>query len=248
MYSYDDDFYDYIADGASYAAGVIVPALLGLLPEAPRSVLDVGCGQGAWLAVWHRAGVVVHGIDGDYVDRQRLLVDQDSFSACDLRQEFELQRRFDLVQCLEVAEHLPPSSAGALVASLCRHSDMVLFSAAPPGQGGENHVNEQSYGFWRDRFAEQGFQLYDPVRRLVLDDAQVKPWYRYNPFLYLREGAVENAHRALAEFRLAPGAEPPDLSPRAYRLRKRLVALLPVAAMTGLATAKKTLFNVVSRS
>jgi|SoiMethySBSTD1v2_1073268.scaffolds.fasta_scaffold943410_2 hypothetical protein len=37
--------------------------------------------------------------------------------------------------------NLPASSAAMLVARLCRHSDVALFSAAQPGQGGEGHVN-----------------------------------------------------------------------------------------------------------
>jgi hypothetical protein len=34
---------------------------------------------------------------------------------------------------------------------------MVLFSAAPPGQGGEHHVNERTYEFWRGLFARHGY-------------------------------------------------------------------------------------------
>ncbi|WP_435201864.1 hypothetical protein [Qipengyuania sp. 902] len=53
----------------------------------------------------------------------------------DLSQPFDLAQRFDLVQTLEVAEHLPETSARDFVASIARHGDIVLFSAAVPGQG-----------------------------------------------------------------------------------------------------------------
>ena len=245
MYTYDADFYDYINSGARHAAQLLAPGLVERLPSAPRSVLDVGCGAGAWLAAWQQLGVDVCGVDGDYVDRERMLIDPALFIPHDLARPFDLGRQFDLVQCLEVAEHLPEEVAVSLVTCLCRHGDIVLFSAAPPGQGGENHVNERPYAYWRDLFAAQGFAMYDAVRPLLAADTEVKPWYRYNMFLYLRESALESTHQRLAATRVAREQTPPDLSPALYRLRKRLVALLPVRAMTGAAVLKKTLFNAL---
>jgi SAM-dependent methyltransferase len=247
MHEYDDAFYRYISEGAAYAAAAVAPALEGALGRKLESVLDVGCGAGAWLSVWRDRGATVCGLDGDYVNRRSLLITPEEFSVQDLRQPFDLQQRFDLVQCLEVAEHLPAEVSAGLVACLCRHSDLVMFSAAPPGQGGENHVNEQTYEFWRDRFAEQGYRMYDPIRRAIGADAKVKPWYRYNIFVYVKENTLDSTHRALATCRVANNRPPADLSPRLYRLRKRLVRLLPVAAMTGMAMAKKTLANAVVR-
>lgn len=52
-------------------------------------------------------------------------------------------RRFDLAMTIEVAEHLTPVRADSFVEDLTRLSDVVLFSAAIPAQGGINHVNEQ---------------------------------------------------------------------------------------------------------
>jgi len=49
---------------------------------------------------------------------------------------------------LEVAEHLEPSSAGTIVQSLVSLSDVFLFSAAFPGQGRTNHINEQPHSYW----------------------------------------------------------------------------------------------------
>jgi hypothetical protein len=47
-----------------------------------------------------------------------------------------LDRRFDLVQSLEVAEHITPAASEAFVEDLARHAErFVLFSAAPPGKG-----------------------------------------------------------------------------------------------------------------
>ena len=77
------------------------------------------------------------------------------------------------VQCLEVAEHLPLPSAAILVDSLVKHGDIVLFSAAPKGQGGDHHVNEQDYEFWRQQFARHGYVPFDFLRPLLLNDDQI---------------------------------------------------------------------------
>lgn len=199
------------------------------------SVLDVGCGQGAWLSVWRELGVDhVLGIDGEYVDRERLYIAADRFVTQNLRSGFDLDTRFDLVQCLEVAEHLPASSARTLVSSLTRHADMVLFSAAAKGQGGENHINEQSYEYWRGIFAENGFIPLDCLRRSVLEDQSIEPWYRYNMFLYVRNSELNSLPESLRLELVPDGESLKDLSPRVYKIRKALVRLLPVTVVTAL--------------
>lgn len=248
MHHYDAEFYRYIAEGSLRSARRVIAALRELVALPLDSVLDVGCGAGAWLAAWKEQGSEVFGVDGAHVSPSSLIIEAREFRAHDLRHALDLGRRFALVQCLEVAEHLPAESAPVLVASLCRHSDLVLFSAAPPGQGGESHLNERPYGYWRDHFAAQGYVLYDPLRRRILGDDGVMPWYRYNTFLFVRDGALPELHRRLADARVAPGVAVPDLSPWSYRLRKLVVARLPVTASTRIATIKKRFFNLLGRS
>ncbi len=241
MYEYDDDFYGYINQGSIDSARVVLPALLAVLPHPVQSVLDVGCGAGAWLTVWKSLGAEPLGLDGNYVRPEQLLISPGEFSAVDLSASFSLDRRFDLAQSLEVAEHLPAASAAGFVDSLCRHSDMVLFSAAPPGQGGENHINEQPYEFWRDLFWKQGYEMHDPIRAALRDNKAVKPWYRYNTFLYVSERCKPEVRTALSASRVERGRAVADVSPSIYRLRKRVVGLLPVAVSTAIATLKKKL-------
>ena len=146
MTNYNSTFFEYVNSGAIRSAEQILPLLLDKL--AIKSVLDVGCGQGAWLSVWQRLGMSdVTGIDGAYIDREKLLVSTMSFIPACLSEAFNLERRFDLVQSLEVAEHLAKDSADLLIESLVRHGDLILFSAAPKGQGGDHHINEQDYEY-----------------------------------------------------------------------------------------------------
>lgn len=247
MYKYNENFYQYINEGAVKSAEVVVPTILDLLPNRVNSVLDVGCGVGAWLSVWKRHGCTVSGLDGAYVDRGKLLVNSEEFIDCDLTKKFSQGRRFDLVQCLEVAEHLPESAAAQLIEGLCEHSDLVVFSAAAPGQGGENHLNEKGYDYWRDLFKSNDYQMYDGIRAKVVGNLSVKPWYRYNVFIFVNRKKLPDVHHALGPCAVDPTTLPKDISPMLYRLRKMLISFLPVKAQTLMAILKKSLFNLVSK-
>lgn len=146
-------------------------------------MVDVGGGAGAWAKVWEEAGVTTTLVDGDYVENPMVK----DFRAHDLSKPIDLGERFDLVQTLEVAEHLPETSASDFVDTLTRHGDIVLFSAAVKGQGGEHHVNEQPVEYWRKKFAERGYACFDFLRPQIQNNADVKPWYRYNIVLFANE-------------------------------------------------------------
>jgi 2-polyprenyl-3-methyl-5-hydroxy-6-metoxy-1,4-benzoquinol methylase len=131
-----------------------------------NSVLDVGCATGTSLAAWLEAGVPdIRGIDGSYVDPSQLDIEERLFTAGDLSLPISLNRTFDLVQSLEVAEHINPDAAATFVDTLVQHSNgLILFSAAPPGQGGESHINERPYDFWRRLFGHRGYEPFDYIR------------------------------------------------------------------------------------
>jgi hypothetical protein len=240
VYEYDSQFMSYTRSLATRSAEVVVPILMEALQ--PRSVVDFGCGRAPWLRAWKDAGASdVLGLDGDYVDRNDLAVDPSEFSARDLGRAIDLDRRFDLVQSLEVAEHLPESRARGFVTDLCRHGDMVLFGAAPPGQGGEYHINEQPYSYWRAFFLELGYDAFDFVRPQIAGRREVAPWYRYNALLYVKHARVDSLPDSVKQTRLAQNSPIRDVSPLLYKLRKSVVRQLPHWATQALASsAKKT--------
>jgi SAM-dependent methyltransferase len=201
---YDGAYFDGQVGGALRSARHVVRAVLALVQ--PASVLDVGCGRGAWLKAFHEAGVAdVRGADGDYQERAKLLIDPERFTPLDLRHPERLTGRFDLVTCLEVAEHLPPDVAPALVAALTERAPVVLFSAAVPGQTGTNHVNEQWPEYWDALFAARQYRALDLLRPRLYGDAEVEWWYRQNLVLY---ASAEGLARwpALAAAASAPAA------------------------------------------
>jgi 2-polyprenyl-3-methyl-5-hydroxy-6-metoxy-1,4-benzoquinol methylase len=114
MPSYGPQFFEDRTGGSTRSATVIVPMILDLV--RPQSVVDVGCGIGNWLAVFRECRTEeCLGVDGDYVETDRLLIPWDRFLACDLTKPLRLDRRFDLAVSLEVAEHLPAEHAPGFV-------------------------------------------------------------------------------------------------------------------------------------
>jgi SAM-dependent methyltransferase len=243
---YDEDFFDYVDIGAKRSAGVIVRLAYQAL--RPGSVLDVGCGRGVWLAEWMRCGTRdVCGVDGSYLRSDRLVIPQDRFTAHDLSRPFGLGRRFDLVQCLEVAEHIEASAADRLIESLTRHGDVILFSAAVPGQGGVHHVNEQPPEYWREKFACRGYTVYDPWRSKLRYDRRVEMWYRYNLLVYASLAGEASLPNHIRESRIAVDVPIPDLAPAWRRARNHLLRRLPRHVVTGLARLKERLVRSAKR-
>jgi SAM-dependent methyltransferase len=159
-------------------------ALSVLFPDRkPASLLDVGCGPGAWLRAAMDLGIQdAVGVDGLDLEAHRLFVPKSVIQVHDLERPFDLGRMFDLALCLEVAEHLSTEAADGLVRSITSHANLVLFGAACPGQPGQHHINCQWPAYWQSRFNEAGFACNDAARWQIWDDERIEPWYRQNMF------------------------------------------------------------------
>ena len=184
---YGSRFYERQEGGSLRSARRILPYVIDIL--SPRSVLDIGCGLGTWISICEALGVKdVLGIDGDYINRDKLYIDSSRFIGRDISREFDLKRKYDLTISLEVAEHIPKNLEQTYFRNLVRHSDVVLFGAAIPHQGGKGHVNEQWQNYWVAKFDEKGFQAIDYLRGKFWNDPDVEWWYKQNTFLFAKSG------------------------------------------------------------
>lgn len=231
---YSAAYFDEMEAEVARSAEVVVPLLLELVQ--PASAIDIGCGRGTWLSVLRRHGVArIRGVDGAHVLRESLQIAPEEFLAADISQPLQVGGDYDLALCLEVLEHLPAAAGEAVVKQLVELAPAVLFSAAVPGQGGVEHVNEQWPEYWESLFDRHGFVRLDPFRRVVCYDMRVKWWYRQNLFLYASPELVAGdvGLQREAEFARDLGLEWVHTSVLSHYLRERtfrgLVEALPGA-------------------
>lgn len=191
MAGYDEHFYDSSAtDLGRTSAAVVAEATLALLPPI-GSLVDLGCGNGAWAKAFSERGIDDYlGIDGPWVDPAWLDIPAEHFREVDLSAGQPLERTYDLAISVEVAEHLPESAADAFIATITSAAPVALFSAAIPFQGGTGHVNEQWPSYWAAKFKAHGFVPVDILRRRIWDRDDVAYFYRQNISFYVRETEI----------------------------------------------------------
>jgi len=249
MRKYDQRFSKYTTHQNYLSARIVVDELHAALGDI-RSVIDIGCGEGVWLYAWKKKGVAdVTGVDQFQWSEMESLIEEHEYKCVDFESSLRnlsesKEHNYDICQCLEVAEHLSQEVSESLVSFLTSLSDIIVFSSAPPGQGGENHVNEKPYWWWKRLFEERGYELYDSIRPRITKYSSVKPWYKYNMFVYVSSdsSAPSNVNLALLRQKLAhhckKGDSPPDISPFLYKLRKLIVRCLPTKVQNYLAKIK----------
>ncbi len=192
---YDRDFFAQWGSGnrayvatARYIAGVLCREF------TPGRVADVGCGCGVYAHAFRGLGAQVLAIDGVMPPPEYSFPGE--IAVRDLTGTFEnVWGLFDLTLCLEVAEHIPEEKAGIFLANIAQFSDLLIFSAAPPFQGGEHHVNEKPKRYWREKLAGCGF-AYNRRRTGVLSETfkRDKPelmWMCQQISVYERSGGAK---------------------------------------------------------
>ena len=157
--------------------------------QSYRSILDIGCGNGYFLEAFpshtDRIGIEAspHCLPEAHRDiRRRILL-------LDASIQFILGCQYELVICTEVGEHLPEVASDTLVNNITNHAHyMVFFSAATPGQGGHDHLNEQPHEYWIEKFSERGFTVDEKRTKEIREFAATTAlsWIRDNAIMFTR--------------------------------------------------------------
>ncbi len=122
----------------------------------PRTVLDVGCALGMLVEALRTRGIDAHGLDISAWAIEQVPGHLKQFCRIGSVTE-EIDGDYNLITCVEVLEHLPPSLADVAVANLCRHAEMVLFSSTPDDFDEPSHLNVEPNEYWAEIFLRQGF-------------------------------------------------------------------------------------------
>lgn len=153
---YDQDFFMEMVQIKAESARAFAQVISSNLEF--HSLLDIGCGMGMFLSEFHKLGKEVVGCEAS---RQAIALASKDFLVffADATKPILVNRTYDLVMCIEVAEHVNRRYSLQLVENCTRHAEQVLFTAAPKGQKGIGHINMRPRGYWQDLFKKLEFEL-----------------------------------------------------------------------------------------
>lgn len=184
---YNSDYYEDIEGFASHSAPIIAKTIYKVFE--PNNVIDVGCGTGVLLDELRSNGCKVYGLEYSgaalkYCANRGLNVSKFNIEKDSLTKNVI----YDVVISMEVAEHLPASIADKYVGLLTGLAkEAIVFTAARPGQGGTNHVNEQPSKYWIKKFKLNGFEYSEDLThhwKKEWEEADIEPWYFKNILIF----------------------------------------------------------------
>jgi hypothetical protein len=144
------------------------------------SVIDFGCGDGAYVRALRDAGIDARGYDGNPL--------ADSIPNCrtlDLAVAVEVKSE-PWVLSLEVGEHIPREFEATFIDNVCRHGLIgTVISWAILGQAGIGHVNCRDNDYIEQLFAHRGFTRQRDLET-SLRQATSLPWFRNTLMVYVR--------------------------------------------------------------
>ena len=189
---YNDDFFrSQVAPNTIWSVGYppIAKALLDTLKfeHSPVRVWDMGCGTGNLMGALYDLECDVMGMEGSVAALPYIpshLLSRIAFG--DILLDHPTPE-CDLVICTEVAEHIPASKADRLVEQIVKaNGQHVYFTAAPPGQGGTDHINEQPKQYWVEKFQKHGW-YFNLTRTACLVQYLIgtpMKWYTNNSMIF----------------------------------------------------------------
>jgi hypothetical protein len=186
---YTKEWYLSISESSYVSATHMLGYIFHSIGFIPRSIIDIGGGAGAFAAPFYEAGIKdITILDGEWVKDAVQFLPPNCFIYHDLTKPYFPTRKYDMAICCEVIEHIDDQHSDTVLDTITRCSDVCLWSAALPGQGGLNHVNEREESYWEEKFLHRGFIKFDILRNRLthFNDNFISFWYRQNIMFYCR--------------------------------------------------------------
>ncbi len=104
--------------------------------------------------------ITIEGVKSGYESLLEKGIPKVNIIHVDLRTVDYLDKKFDIVMCTEVIEHMEPFFTGRVIEFLTKHSNFVWFSAADRNRPPHfYHMNEQPIQVWGNIFSFLGYNI-----------------------------------------------------------------------------------------
>ncbi len=142
----------------------------------------------------------------------------------------------------EVAEHLEEQFADVFIDNITKLSDVVVFSAAIPQQGGTHHVNEQWASYWTEKFRKKGYKASDCLRKYFWEDASINPLRRQNIMLYVK---MEKYDQLTDNFKMENEGKILDVVHPDFWLEKNSTSLQRIEELNSVCSTQYMMMNSI---
>lgn len=121
----------------------------------PKTTIDLGCGAGDLTMVFLENDVDAYGLEGTNNCTKELLFPIERLMVADLRKPIaffktpEGKKKYDLLTCLEVAEHIETEYVDRFIRNLALFSDRWLVSINP--NPGKYHFTVKPFHWWAQK-------------------------------------------------------------------------------------------------
>jgi cyclopropane fatty-acyl-phospholipid synthase-like methyltransferase len=148
-------------------------------------IVDLGCGNGAYVKSFIDVGLIVKGFDGNPNTKQM------TNGLCDVKDlsiPFTFYNKYDWVMSLEVGEHIPKKYEDNFIDNICNNCKTgLVLSWAVKGQGGSGHFNEQNNDYIKQKIIDRGFYNDENCEELLRSDCSLS-WFRNTLMVFYRSG------------------------------------------------------------
>ena len=149
--------------------------------EDGSSVVDFGCGNADYIKRLISDGFKCEAYDGNPITPK---MTDGIGKVLDLSKKFNLNKKFDYVISIEVAEHIPKEYEEIYVDNLIRHTGYYLITSwAIKGQGGDGHVNEQDEDYVLDLYKKKGM-VYQKEISEALRSVAILGWFKETIYVF----------------------------------------------------------------
>ena len=173
------------------SAANVVPWFLERLGPID-SVVDFGCGSGAWLLLFKQlAGAKIKGFDKTKFGSQFFCLEANEFYQTDISDGSLPKSKYSIALCLDVVPLLDENRLKNFFENLTNSSDVILFSSANPSRNGVFFSNAKWQSYWINIFATYGYVASTIFRDEFWSDARVDWRYVQDGFVFVRGDAID---------------------------------------------------------